>query len=535
MERDDQKTYFMLAVLILAAGVFVRLYNINGALFEFNPLRQALNAFVARNFAFTPGAMFLLPQADNMGPSPGYLMFELPLMPLVAATFLKVFGQHNWVFRIVSLSFFSFSAVYFYLLVEKLSSRREATLSLLFYVFAPMSILMSRTFQSESLMMFALMFALYHLVRWLEEPRLADMVLWTLALGVLISQKITNLYVFLLMGALFLIYAKPRLALRAFFPAAAAVLVNVWWWIVFPAGIREMFPNEYTVSGSNMPVFGAAHVITMFREYAFSPGYWALTIEQCVFRVFSPPLFLFFAAGLFVAPRTKAYYAAAAWALSAFIFILAVPSPAIQDYYKLHLVPPGAILGALCFLRIKDTMQRPVLRRVFCWGTGVVTAVCVFAAVWPVIKYKPVYASEEILGENVKGITGPDDLVIASYGPDAMLLFYCGRKGWSQYLLSGNNNIEVLETRRKDGAVYFVSGNLEEFEGDKEFEEYMLKNYKLLMRSEPVYARPEGLSLDRLLWEVLSGFPIPGREKILKKLETRSLGYAVFDLKGEDK
>ncbi len=48
----------IIIILIITAAFCIRLYNINGALFDFNPLRQALNAFVARNYAQNPNSAF---------------------------------------------------------------------------------------------------------------------------------------------------------------------------------------------------------------------------------------------------------------------------------------------------------------------------------------------------------------------------------------------------------------------------------------------------------------------------------------------
>lgn len=535
MLRENRRGIFIAAAVILAA-VLVRLYNIDGALFDLNPLRQALNAFVARNYALTSGAMFLLPQADNMGSSPGYLMFELPVLPYLASLLIRFFGVQDWIFRAIPIVLFCLSGVYFYRIALLMTGKRESLLALAFYLFVPMSILMSRVFQAEAFMMLAMLFAVYHFLKWIESELPWHLAAATVGLTLLVLLKITNLYIFIFLAAVFFIYDRRRLMGHFAFPAVIALFAGVLWWIIYPADIRAMFPNEYTMAAGKQ-VFGVKHMAAMLREYTFSPSYWLMTVKQCAWIVFSPVVFILMIGGIFTGWQRRSHSLLLTWLIAALIFIAAVPGAALQDYYKLHFVPAGAILAAVFYFRLYDLIASSGgPKRLFASLVAVITAVTIFAAVYPVIRYKPIFQAEEALGGKVQDITLKDDLVIASFGPDAMLLFYCGRKGWSQYLASGEDNIKIIEERRKQGARYFVSGNLRELAKAPALERYLMKRYRLLVKEWPRYGEPEGFSLEHAVWVLLWGVDAEWASSLRQKIGAKSLGYAIFDLKerGQD-
>ena len=265
VQKISVDRYKVLVVgLIILAAVLIRSYNINGALFDFNPLRQAVGTAIARNYAQNPDAEILLPQADNAGASPGYFMFEAPILPYVTSFLIKTVGIHNWVFRLPIILLFGCSAFYFYKLCSLIVDFRTSALALLFYCIAPISILMGRVFQAESFMLLALFSSIYYLIRWFNEGKTRHLLIITLALTILVLLKITNLYVFLLIGSLFLIYKKTRLIPYFILPVLFVLAVNFWWWFMHSAGVRAEFPTEYTlISGDSF--FGAKYLLARFN------------------------------------------------------------------------------------------------------------------------------------------------------------------------------------------------------------------------------------------------------------------------------
>ena len=518
-------------ILIIAAAGFIRSYNINGPLFEMNPLRQAVNAAISRNYAQSPQSQFLLPQMDNMGPSPGYFMFELPLLQYIGSLMIKVFGVHNWVFRIISIVLSMFSAVFFYKLCTRFLDLKTSIIALIFYCFAPMSIIMGRSFQTESFMLLALFLSLYYFIRWLEEERAAFLWACTAGFTVLVLLKITNLYISVLVAALFVIYKKARLIPKFLIPCFLILAINFFWWVLYSSGVRELFPNEYTVSDKNVQVFTIPHILNVIRELTLSSGYWLTTLKHCAWIVLSPILLIFLFLGIFVRKEKKVSAILLTWLLSVMLFISIVPSAALQEYYKIHLIPVAAIFSAFSYLWIVGKIKNARIKATATVSFWAVFMVSIFLVVYPVIRHKPIFAGNERLGEKVNSVSKKGDLVVASFGPDAMLLFYCDRKGWSLYLDDpAIDAVNVLEDRRREGAKYFVCGNLDELDRNRRFKEYMFKHYKVVDEQERQYAQPVSPSLDRFIWTLLGRSNLPALRSFKNKMECRSLGYVVFDL-----
>ncbi|HPN72766.1 MAG TPA: glycosyltransferase family 39 protein [Candidatus Omnitrophota bacterium] len=519
----------MIAAAIILAAIGIRFYNINGALFDFNPLRQAMGTAIARNYAQDPASSFLLPRVDNDGASPGYFMFELPVLPYSVSFIIRAAGDHNWVFRLPVIILFGLSAFYFFRLCVLISDDRTALTALVFYCIAPISILMSRVFQAESFMLLAMFVLIYHAIKWLRDERVVDLVTASLALTLFILLKLTNLYILVFIAALFLIFRKTRLIPMFLIPLTFVLAVNAWWWVIHSGSVRAAFPTEYTLVEGEA-IFGPKFLISKIIENSFSIEFWRVILKQVSWVIFSPGIFILAILGCFSKKEETLKWVLFSWIFAAAAFIFLVPMASVQDYYKIHFLPPGAILAALGYYSVFGRIRGGFLKKtvkLFFWA---LVTVSIFVIVFPKIKYKPVFEFQEELGARVNHITGEKDLILTSFGPDAMLLYYCGRKGWSQYLPAMKGNIDLLEKRREEGADYFVCGNLDEFDSDQAFKEYLENNYRLVEAGERVYEEPEKGTFDRFLWEILalSGSRADGYRK---KLERRSLGYVIYDLK----
>lgn len=521
MNLTSKKNRSLAVFIVIAVAALLRLYNINGSMFDFNPLRQAVNGFITCNLAFNPHAQFLIPQIDNMGPSPAYFMCELPILQYLTAQLVKLFGVQNWVFRFPQVIFFIFSAFYFYRIALKLTEYRIALVSLIFYSLAPMSILMSRVFQIDSLMILSLLFSVYYLIDWIEKEGVVPLLLSNLGLLSFTLLKLPNFYILIFFYSLFIIYRKPRLIYRYSLSLLFVIAVNFWWWFIFSSPVRNKYPNEYTFA-QGASIFSIKHTLYIISQFIFSPDYWVMTFKQTFIQVLSPFLFILSLIGLLKKGEKRSSAIFLSWVISVLVFLTFVPGAGGQDYYKLHLVPPAALFASIayfwCFGNIRSVRLKLFSVVVF-W---VVTVASVFAITYPMIRYKPIFARQEIIGKHLQSLLKKNDLVIASFGPDAMLLFYCNRRGWNQYLLSGDDNSRLLEERRKQGAFLFVSGNLDEFENNKSFRDYMIKHYRLIETSPREFAVPKKYTLDYFIWLAL------GRKK---KLERVSLGHVVFDLR----
>lgn len=519
-----RKEIFLVASVILFSTL-IRFYNINGAMFDFNPCRQAATAAIARNYVQDQDPRFLLPKVDNEGSNPGYFMFEFPVLAFATSLLIKVFGQHNWVFRIIPILLFALSGALFYILCRHVVGARTALISLIFYSIAPMSILMSRVIQSESFMMVFLFITIYCAIRWLEEEKVGWLLGCVSALTGLILLKITNVYLFILLGALFLIYKKPKMIFAFILAALPALAINFWWWIAYSSEVRAMYHTDYTYVG-NVPIFTLSYVLGDISRNSFSASYWLMTLKHCVWIVFSPIIFFLSALGLFVKKPRGVSFFLAAWVAAVLFFVFAVPSAGSQDYYKIHFIPPGAVLAAISCLWVYDRMKEGIPRIFVVSVFWAFTALSVFVIVYPMIRYKTIFHEQEILGKKVEAMSNKNDLVMACFGPDPMLLYYCNRKGWSAYLPLKEDNIGLIERKKAEGAKFFVCGSMEEFEADPAFKGYMYGNYRLVDSGRAERLEPERNSLDHFFW-TLFGKTDTG---VAGKFQRVKPGYVIFDL-----
>lgn len=159
-------------VLIFVVSAAVRLININQPLLEFFPQRQTQTAEITRNIYVNGWSDFWTPKVRYFTNSPIPYVLEFPLYNGIVAIIYHLFDPNIIWGRIVSLIFFALSGIVFYRLVQStISTKGRSTsggnnqqltiFSLLFFIFSPLHILISRSFQPEELALSLLLFAVY--------------------------------------------------------------------------------------------------------------------------------------------------------------------------------------------------------------------------------------------------------------------------------------------------------------------------------------------------------------------------------------
>jgi 4-amino-4-deoxy-L-arabinose transferase-like glycosyltransferase len=109
-----QPAWVFLAILI--AAVSARLIGISEPFIDSWCWRATQVAMHARHF-FLEGFNLFWPQIDWAGSEPGYVGAEFPLLPWLAATLYLLFGEHEWIGRLLSILSFALSLPFFFLLI----------------------------------------------------------------------------------------------------------------------------------------------------------------------------------------------------------------------------------------------------------------------------------------------------------------------------------------------------------------------------------------------------------------------------------
>jgi hypothetical protein len=98
-------------------------------------------------------------------------ILEPPLTDLLVAMTYKLVGREEvWISRFMTNSFWLIGAIFFYMLTRLLLPRDPALFATGYYLFVPMGVETSRSFQPDSLMMMTLIMSLYATVRYFQTP-----------------------------------------------------------------------------------------------------------------------------------------------------------------------------------------------------------------------------------------------------------------------------------------------------------------------------------------------------------------------------
>ena len=141
-------------LLLLAAGLGLRLVEVTAPLIDHQAWRQADTAAIARNF-HEEGLSLFHPRVDWRGNTPGYVEMNLPLFPfLVACLYSLAGGAHEWMGRLLAAVFSTAAAVPLYSLARAwLGSDAGARLAVAIYLMLPLSLFFGRAFMPEALML----------------------------------------------------------------------------------------------------------------------------------------------------------------------------------------------------------------------------------------------------------------------------------------------------------------------------------------------------------------------------------------------
>jgi hypothetical protein len=156
------------ALLILFAGIAIRLVGVTQPYIDMWSWRQSDVAIIAENF-YNYGYDFLHPQISWGGNVPGYVGTEFPLVPFLAAILYPVFGVQDWIGRAISIVFFAVSIPYLYALFRRFLTPQASIFGLVIYTFLPLGIFASRAFMSDTAALCLTIAGLFYFSRWLDD------------------------------------------------------------------------------------------------------------------------------------------------------------------------------------------------------------------------------------------------------------------------------------------------------------------------------------------------------------------------------
>ena len=164
-ERGPARLLLLMAIFAAALGV--RLYNADAPPLDFYPVRQYRAAMLARDFYYesTPQAVGEKVRSEALAAKPKPL--EPPITETTASLIYRaVGGEHLIIPRLMSILFWMAAALFLYRLATEMISPDAGIISTAFFLFIPLGVLASRSFQPDPLMIMFFMGAVYSIFRY---------------------------------------------------------------------------------------------------------------------------------------------------------------------------------------------------------------------------------------------------------------------------------------------------------------------------------------------------------------------------------
>src|SRR5215213_4729702 len=177
---------------MFVASFGLGLYYVDKPPMEFHGTRQYHSAILARGF-------YESPKLGRLAESPPDGIIEPPIIEFAASVAYRVLGEeYLWVPRLLSAAFWTIGGLFLYLIARKLVSADAAIFSVFFYLFDPYSIIASKAFMPDTLMVMMLLISIFAILRYHEQPSTRRLLVTALvsSLAILIKPGICVFQVF---------------------------------------------------------------------------------------------------------------------------------------------------------------------------------------------------------------------------------------------------------------------------------------------------------------------------------------------------
>ena len=156
-------------ILIFSLALTIRLYDLTDLPLDFHPTRQLLSAIKARGLYYQtqPDGIPTWKLEAAIRQAKLKADVEPVIFERVVAFTYRFIGEQLWVARIYSSLFWLIGGIFLFMLVRELISFEGAIVSTAYYLFFPYSIIASRSFQPDPLMVMFILAFWWMFSRWL--------------------------------------------------------------------------------------------------------------------------------------------------------------------------------------------------------------------------------------------------------------------------------------------------------------------------------------------------------------------------------
>lgn len=225
--------YWFVVAVILFFSFFLRIKNINRPLLDAHYFRQTQTATVTRNF-YLKGVDFFHTELDIFGNGKEKtLLLEFPFYQATVTLFSYLLGFHDYVGRLVSLSFTFLSGIIIILIANKLFPDKFIGLAaLVFFIFNPLNYYFHQAYMIESTVIFLHLFSIYLWIKYTESKDYFLVISATIITSLAYIHK--NIYapflLIIILGILYFRLKKAEFKLLHWLPATLISLFILFAW-----------------------------------------------------------------------------------------------------------------------------------------------------------------------------------------------------------------------------------------------------------------------------------------------------------------
>jgi hypothetical protein len=274
-------------------------------------------------------------------------VLEPPLVEYLVSLIYRVMGREEIYYaRYLTGTFWLVGGIFMYLLTKKLLSTEAAVFATVYYLFVPMGVIISRSFQPDSLMMLLFLASLYLLVCYFESD--AKNYLFQASVVTAITLLLRPLVLFAIFFAFFALSLQKKGSWRKIIDRSLILFSTV---SLLPAA-------AYYGYGIFFAGFMRWKVSTSFMPHLLPKRDFWLGWFQLGINVAGTAFVIAAIIGFFLLPNRLTRYLIIGLAISYFVFGMTFTYHIhTHPYYHIQLFPVIAICAAACLTSIVSALQ----------------------------------------------------------------------------------------------------------------------------------------------------------------------------------
>lgn len=442
---------WLIVVMMLLAGLGIRLFDLTDPPMDFHPTRQLRGAIIARSIYLN-----ILPNVDpqerELAASYAGLtgQFEPPILETLVAYTYRILGNESfWIARIYNALFWLVGGVFLFLLGKRMTNIGGGFIALGYYLFLPFAAQASRSFQPDPGMVMWLVIFTYTLYRWGETHSWKWAIVSGVAGGMAILTKPVAVYIVSAAAVAVVVFSLGFLqSLRRLQVWAMAFMMaapSFGYYLLLGRGNAAGYIANWTVALSHLIIEPAFYV----RWLSFVQNWMGFSV-----------ILLALAGVIIASPRNKALLCGL-W-IGYIIYGLTLPYQMYtHNYYHLQLVPILALsltcVGQVLIERLSNQSQP---WKILLAGVALVSVIFPCWVAISTLKAED-FRKEPVYWQEIGALLPADGKIIALTQDYGYRLMYYGWRKVTLWQTSSEQNLAELRNREKEFSSIF-SNHIEE-------------------------------------------------------------------------